>query len=135
VSTSALAAEAGKKSRVCWLSYRHPGGEVRDRLVWHAWHDDAVVVVLGEPGQELPGTERLAPAGPVDTAEVTMRAKDTGGRLLTWRAAVEVVAPDQDRWEEHARALLAVRLNLTDPAQALERWRRSGTVVRLTPLP
>jgi hypothetical protein len=127
----ALAAEAARKSRICWLSYEYAGGAETERLVWHVWHDEAVVVLLGEPGQVLGGVDQLAPAGPVEHASVTVRSKDTGGRLLTWVGPVEIVAPGTARWEEHAAALLGVRLNLAAPAAALEEWRSERTILRV----
>ena len=125
--TSALVAEAAKKSRVCWLSYEHAGGAVHERLVWHVWHDDALVVLSGEPGQQLDGARRLT------AVEVTMRSKDTGGRLLRWAGRAEVVAPDEASWEPYAAALLGVRLNLPDPAAALSDWRERCTILRIAP--
>ena len=123
---AALVAESARKSRVCWLSW--PGSGPAPRLVWHAWYDGAVVVLAGEPDQQLAGL------GTATTAEVTMRSKDTGGRLLTWTAAVQVVDPGSSSWDEHALALLGVRLNLPDPAAALQQWRTERTVVRLVPV-
>ena len=119
----ALVTEAAKKSRVCWLSW----GSVAPRLVWHAWYDDALVVVSGDPGQVLRG---LADAGTVD---VTLRSKDTGGRLVRWTGTVTVIDPEDERWDAHAAALLAVRLNLPDPAAAVAGWRTGATILRITP--
>jgi hypothetical protein len=124
-----LVAEAARKSAVCWVGYRHPGGVVADRLVWHVWHDGAVVVLAGDRGQELDG---LAHA---EEAEVTLRSKDTRARLVSWTAPVSVVEPGTDEWEAHAAALVAARLNLPDPAAAVERWRTGCSVVRLNPPP
>jgi hypothetical protein len=126
-AVAALVAEAARKSRICWVSYPHASTEVREQMVWHVWHDHAVVVLGGEEGQLLQGIEGA------DSVEVTLRSKDTGGRLVTWSARPQVVTAESDRWEEHARALLGVRLNLPDPAAALERWRHSATIVRLAP--
>ena len=127
----ALVAESAKKSRVCWLTLS--GGDASatgpsrpPRLVWHAWYDGALVVLSGED-QRLPGLDSAT------TAEVVMRSKDTGARLLGWTGTVEVVDPDDERWEAHAAALLAVRLNLPDPAAALDAWRADATVVRIVP--
>lgn len=125
--TSALVAEAARKSRVCWLSYEYAGGAVHERLLWHGWHDDALVVLLGEPGQQLDGADQ------VTQVEVTMRSKDTGGRLLSWAGRAEVVDPEDPSWEQHAAALLGVRLNLPDPAAALIAWRERCTILRITP--
>jgi hypothetical protein len=118
-----LVAEAARKSRVCWLSWA--GGP--PRLVWHVWYDDALVVLSGDDGQVLPGL------GESGTVEVTMRSKDTGGRLVTWSGSVEVVAPEDVSWDPSAAALLGVRLNVADPAAALAAWRSTGTIVRIVP--
>ena len=116
-----LVAESAKKSRVCWLSWSGS----QPRLVWHAWYDDALVVLSGDD-QPLPGLD--------GTVQVTMRSKDTGGRLVTWTGSVEVVDPAADAWDGNAAALLAVRLNLVDPAATLASWRSDATVVRITPV-
>jgi hypothetical protein len=95
--------------------------------VWHAWHDGALLVVDGDGAQRLPG---LAEAG---EATVSMRSRDTGGRVSSWPADVLAVPPDHPEWTAHAAALLAARLNLTDPAATLEAWRDDATVLRLVP--
>lgn len=124
----ALVAESAKKSRVCWLSWTGADGRPSGpRLVWHAWYDGALLVVSGDDQQVLPG---LAQAG---TVEVTMRSKDTGGRLLTWPGSVEVVDPDDESWDALAGALLGVRLNLQDPAATAAGWRSAATVLRIVP--
>ncbi|WP_148572702.1 hypothetical protein [Nocardioides caldifontis] len=125
----ALVAEAARKSRVCWLAWSHPGGEVRDRLVWHLWHDDALVVVDGDDHQELPGL--------ADTTEVrvTLRSKEARTALVSCTAHPDVVPPGTPAWDEHASALLAVRLNLADPAATRDAWAREARLVRLTPAP
>ena len=120
-----LVAEAAKKSRVCWLSWLGSG---QPRLVWHAWYDEALVVLSAAGEQVLPG---LAGAG---TVEVTMRSKDTGAHLVSWTGSVEVVDPGTQRWDPHAAALLAVRLNLPDPTAARETWRTAGTGMRIAPV-
>lgn len=134
-----LVAESAKKSRVCWLSWP---GSPQPRLVWHAWYDDALLVLSGDD-QVLPGIDSVAassnrtdPDGtdPGGTVEVTMRSKDTGGRLVTWTGKVEVVDPASGSWDESAAALLGVRLNLPDPAAALAGWRESATIVRIAPV-
>jgi hypothetical protein len=125
----ALVAEAAKKSRVCWLSYEYAGTAHRERLVWHVWHDDALVVLSGDTGQVLDGI------GAVERVDVTLRSKDTGSRLLTWTGKVARVEPGTAGWDAHAAALLGVRLNLADPQGTLERWRTDATVVRISPVP
>jgi hypothetical protein len=125
--TAFLVAEAARKSRVCWLSYQHPQGEVRDRLVWHAWHDDALVVVDGDDHQRLPGLAEAA------SALVSLRSKETRTALVTVEAQVEVVDAGTPGWEEHCAALLVVRLNLRDPAATRTAWAEHGRIVRLVP--
>jgi hypothetical protein len=131
-----LVVEAARKSSVCWVGYRHPEGVVADRLAWHVWHDGAVVVLAGDTGQPLDGLARAT------EAEVTLRSKDTRQRLVTWSARVELVEPDTQEWDAHASALAAARLNLADPAAAVESWRVESwradprcSVVRLNPPP
>jgi hypothetical protein len=130
---TALFAECARRSAVCWLSWEQEGSAgrpgTRDRLVWHAWYDGAVLVVDGDGAQCLPG---LAAAS---AATATMRSKDTGGRVLGCAVAVHVVAPDDPEWEAQARALLAVRLNAPDAEATLEAWRTRATVLRLVPRP
>ena len=120
---TALVAESARKSRVCWVAW----GEHPSRLVWHAWYDGALVVLSGDE-QPLPGIEA---AGSV---AVVMRSKDTGGRLVTWTASVAPVIPGTEQWDEHATALLGVRLNLADPAATAEEWRADATIARLVPV-
>jgi hypothetical protein len=132
---AALVEEAARRSKVCWVAAAHPAaqqgthGGSPPQLVWFVWHDGAVVLVSGEAGQVL------AWLGATAAATVTMRAKDTGALLVTWPAAVEVVPPEDPRWEGHAAVLLAARLNLADPEQTLASWRRDAAVVRLAPAP
>jgi hypothetical protein len=125
----ALVGEAARKSRVCWLSWSHSGGEVRDRLVWHLWHDEGLVVVDGDEHQVLPGLPEAA------EVRVTLRSKEARTSLVSWTAHPEVVAAGTPAWEEHASALLAVRLNLRDPAATRAAWAERARLVRLTPAP
>ncbi|CAA9344313.1 MAG: hypothetical protein AVDCRST_MAG34-1136 [uncultured Nocardioidaceae bacterium] len=133
--TAALVAESARRSRVCWLSYAYDeaGDRVRveGRLVWHLWHEDALVVLScpGPAEQVLPGIDRTG------RVEVTMRSKDTKGRLLTWTGMVEVVEVGTASWSGHVEALLGVRLNLPDVDAAREDWAEHGIIVRIRPLP
>lgn len=129
----ALVEEAAKKSSVLWLSYPGSG---RARPAWHVWHEGAAyVVAAGTNGsatdagdeQELPG---LAEA---ENATVTMRAKDSQARLVTWTARVTRVEPGTGEWETATRQLRSSRLNATDQASLPERWARTAVVVRLEP--
>jgi hypothetical protein len=135
--TTALIAELGKKTGVCWLRYDQPGGadlaadgadgSGRARAAWHVWYDDALHLVADGPEQPLPG---IAEAGRV---EVTMRSKENGGRLLTWVGRVSVVRPGEGAWEPVTDALVSDRLNLEDLGSAKDEWAAHSVVVRIDP--
>lgn len=122
---SALLEEAAKKSALLWIAPEgHPA-----RPVWHTWHDGAVHILQAHaPGpveQHVPG---LADAA---TAEVTLRSKDKGGRLVVWTADVHVVTADAEEWPAAAAALHADRLNAPDGEEEPARWARDCVIVRL----
>lgn len=123
VSSDGVVDEATKKSGLVWISV----GGTPPRAAWHLWHEGAAYVVSGGLEQPVPG---LAEA---TTAAVTVRSKDKGGRLVTWKARVEPVEPDGDRWREVAPLLLAKRLNTPDGDAALGRWASESIVCRLVP--
>jgi hypothetical protein len=109
----ALITEAARKAGVLWIAA--PGRTPVP--AWSVWRDGATYVLTGPGEQSLPG---LAEA---TSCELTARSADTGGRLATWTATVERVAPDPEQW----RALTAARLNgRPDPGTAI--------VLRLRPV-
>lgn len=119
----ALVEEATKKSGLIWVRGTGP-----ERTLWHVWHEGAALVVGDGPGEQpLPG---LADGG---TAEVTVRSKDKGGRLVTWTAAVTELEPGSEPWEAAVAELKGKRLNAVDGEQVPERWRRECRVLRLAP--
>ncbi len=120
----ALAEEATKKSGLVWVRGSGPA-----RAVWHVWHEGAALLVGGGPGEQ-PLPEGLADG---DRAEVTVRSKDKGGRIVAWSAAVRVLAPHSEEWQAAVAELKGKRLNAPDAESMTERWARSCTVVRLTP--
>jgi hypothetical protein len=129
--TTALIAELGKKTGVCWLRYDEPDGSGdagRARAAWHLWYDDALHVVAGGDEQPLPGLDEA------DRVEVTMRSKESGGRLLTWVGRVSVVRPTDEAWDDVTAALVSDRLNLEDLTTAKEAWAARSVVVRIDPL-
>jgi hypothetical protein len=128
--TTALIAELGKKTGVCWLRYdeqQHTAGPGRARAAWHVWYDDALHVVAG--GQEQP----LRGLAEADRVEVTMRSKENGGRLVTWVGRPCAVRPGDEAWAPVTDALVSARLNLEDLATAKEEWAAHSVVVRLDP--
>ncbi|MEV5318462.1 hypothetical protein AB0K92_12540 [Streptomyces sp. NPDC052687] len=120
----ALVEEATKKSGLIWVK----GPEVPARALWHAWHEGAACVVGDGPGEQpLPGLTDGA------TAEVTVRSKDKGGRVVSWTATVVELAPRSEAWEAAVAELKGKRLNAPDGEAMPERWRRECRVLRLEP--
>lgn len=119
LDVTALVNEAMSKSGLFWI-------DVVDDRVWPAWHvwDDGKAYVVSGPGEQpLPWLPR----------EVTLilRSKDTGGRLLTIRAATEILYPGVPEWSHAAELLKAERLNASD--DSLTRWAEHCTITRLIP--
>ncbi|EGX56109.1 hypothetical protein SZN_29480 [Streptomyces zinciresistens K42] len=121
----ALVEEATKKSGLIWV--KAPGAAAR--TLWHVWHEGAACVVGGGPGEQ-PLPPGLADG---DTAEVTVRSKDKGGRLVTWPARVVEPAPGTERWEAAVGELKGKRLNAPDGEAMTGRWARECRVLRLEP--
>jgi hypothetical protein len=120
----ALVEEATKKSGLVWV--KAPGGPAR--ALWHVWHEGAACLVGDGPGEQpLPG---LADGG---TAEVTVRSKDKGGRLVSWAARVVELAPRSEAWEAAVGELKGKRLNAPDGEAMTDRWARECRVLRLEP--
>ncbi|MDH2392910.1 hypothetical protein QCN29_29845 [Streptomyces sp. HNM0663] len=119
----ALVEEAAKKSGLIWVR-----GDGPERALWHVWHEGAAYVVGDGPGEQpLPG---LTDGG---RAEVTVRSKDKGGRLVAWTAEVRELAPGSEAWEAAVAELKGKRLNAPDAERMPERWGRECRVLRLEP--
>ncbi|MFF5634247.1 hypothetical protein [Streptomyces sp. NPDC012825] len=119
----ALVEEATKKSGLVWVRGTGPA-----RALWHVWHDGAALVVGDGPGEQpLPG---LVDGG---TAEVTVRSKDKGGRIVAWTAAVRELPAGTEEWDAAVAELKGKRLNAPDGEAMPERWARECRVVRLDP--
>ncbi|MGF1236920.1 hypothetical protein ACQSME_06610 [Streptomyces sp. 2-6] len=121
----ALIEEATKKSGLIWV--KGPGTPAR--ALWHVWHEGAACLVGDGPGEQpLPGLADGA------AAEVTVRSKDKGGRLVTWPARVVELAPGSEAWRETVAELKGKRLNAPDGEAMPERWARECRVLRLEPV-
>jgi hypothetical protein len=120
----ALVEEATKKSGLVWVE----GPDGPARALWHVWHEGAACVVGDGPGEQpLPGLADGA------TAEVTVRSKDKGGRLVSWSAKVVELASGTEAWEATVAELKGKRLNAPDGEAMTERWARTCRVLRLEP--
>ncbi|WP_327317680.1 hypothetical protein [Streptomyces sp. NBC_01235] len=121
----ALVEEATKKSGLIWV---RGAGEPAARALWHVWHEGAACLVGDGPGEQpLPG---LVEGG---SAEVTVRSKDKGGRLVSWTATVVLLAPGSEAWDAAVADLKGKRLNAPDGEAMTERWARECRVLRLEP--
>ncbi|MGV9255430.1 hypothetical protein [Streptomyces sp. NPDC003697] len=120
----ALVEEATKKSGLIWV--RGPEGPARP--LWHVWHEGAACLVGDGPGEQpLPDLADGA------LAEVTVRSKDKGGRLVVWTARVVELAPDSEAWRAAVADLKGKRLNAPDGEGITQRWARECRVLRLEP--
>ncbi|MGX1541710.1 hypothetical protein [Streptomyces adustus] len=121
----ALVEEATKKSGLIWV---RGAGAPAARALWHAWHEGAAHLVGDGPGEQpLPGLTDGS------EAEVTVRSKDKGGRLVSWTAKVVQLAPDSEDWAAAVAELKGKRLNAPDGEAVPERWSRECRVLRLEP--
>ncbi|MFC8433469.1 hypothetical protein [Streptomyces sp. NPDC057253] len=120
----ALVEEATKKSGLVWV--KGPGTPAR--ALWHVWHEGAACLVGDGPGEQpLPGLADGA------GAEVTVRSKDKGGRLVSWAARVVELAPGSEAWQAAVGELKGKRLNAPDGEAMTDRWARECRVLRLEP--
>jgi hypothetical protein len=99
--------------------------------VWHTWAQDSLCLVSGGQEQRLPDPAEALGDG--DRAEVVLRSRDTGGRLVTWVGAVSVLHPGDPLWEPVTAALVAARLNLDDPETTADHWAEHCVVRRIVP--
>ncbi len=124
---AALVEEGARKSGLLWIA---PLGRTA-RPAWHVWHDGAVHILQARDAdgaeQHVPGLAEAA------WAEVTLRGKDKGGRLLTWAADVTVLTPGDEAWAGAAATLHRERLNAPDGEAQPTRWERECVIVRLGP--
>ncbi|WP_329220786.1 hypothetical protein OG352_28370 [Streptomyces sp. NBC_01485] len=121
----ALVEEATKKSGLVWV---RGAGEPAARALWHVWHEGAACLVGDGSGEQpLPG---LVEGG---SAEVTVRSKDKGGRLVSWTATVVELASGSEAWEAAVAELKGKRLNAPDGEAMTGRWARECRVLRLEP--
>jgi hypothetical protein len=116
-----LVGEVMKKAAVVWIT---TNGE-RPVPAWPVWIDGAAHLVTG------PGEQPIPPL--TDTCAVTARSGSTHARILSWDAAVSVLAPGSDDWQAVAPQLIAKRLNLPGGDDTLARWAAECTLYRLRP--
>lgn len=115
-----------KKAGLVWLAW---DGR-RAVPAWFATVDGRYVVLADRAHgaeQPLPG---LAEAR---TVEVVVPAKPATNRLAAWEAAVRRLEPGSDEWTAAAHVLRTERLNASDLANQLDRWRTEADLLVLEP--
>lgn len=118
------------KSTIAWLRVPTNGGKPIERPIWYGYEDGRVYVLVGGEGeQQVPGLLEAS------TVHLIARSKETRSLIADVPCAVETVGKGPD-WDRIARDLLVGRrLNLRDGEKAVDRWRESCEIARLTPLP
>jgi len=124
---SALIAELGKKTSVCWLRYSVYGDPPAEHAVWHVWHEDALLVIAGGTEQPLPDIVDA------EWVEVTMRSRENGGRLVTWVGVPTRVLPTAPEWAAAAAALASARLSIPSLSETPKVWAERSIVTRIVP--
>lgn len=115
-----------KKGSICWLTIPQSDGSSVQRPAWYVQQGQRLFVLKGEREQELPGLESAS------SVTITVKSKDVKATIGDLPASVRVVE-DDDEFEKIAGLGMGNRLNLTDGEEALERWKRTCTIVELTP--
>jgi hypothetical protein len=129
---AALLEEAAKKSGLLWIAPADGPEAGPARPVWHVWHEGAVHILQARSGDAGASAEQYVPGlAEAAAAEVTLRSKDKGGRLITWAADVAVLDAGHADWAGAAAALHDERLNAPDGEEQPLRWARECVVVRL----
>ena len=119
VAGQVLVDEAMKKAGLLWIG---PAGSDQMRAYWHAWVDGKIYLLTGGGEQPDPGwRERSA-------VDVLVRSKDTGHRLVVFRATTTLLLGTDSDWETASTELAKKRLNLSDAENAPQRWVTDRTV-------
>ncbi len=116
-----------KKSAIIWLTIPQPVGSQVTKPAWFVLDDGKVFVLTG------PGEQDLTNIASADKVTIHTRSKGVQAEVASVPATVRVVDNDSDEFARIAEQGLGTRLNLADGHDAAERWRRTCTMVELTP--
>ena len=117
------------KSTIAWVSVPQEDGSAATKAVWYGYEQGRVYVLTGKGEQEVPG---LAEGS--RHVKLIVRSKDIQSKVGETTCVTHVL-PKDATWERIARELLlGRRLNLPDGEAAVERWKRDGEIVQLTPI-
>jgi hypothetical protein len=134
-AAEATFAAAVKKSTIIWVTVpeRRNGRRRRvipghTRPVWFVADGDKVYLLHGPGEQQIPGL------GQTDTVRLNARGKDTRSLVADVVCEVEVVPPDDERWDKIAQKASTRRLNMADAGdETVARWREHCQMLELTP--
>ncbi len=122
-SGTALLAAAAAKAGLVWVSV----DGAPTQALWHAWHEGAVLVVVG-------GGEQRDPFGQAPVAvRLQVPSKDTRSALVEVDVTLEPVLPSDGGWQGATTVLKAGRLNARDADGLVTRWAEHSRVLRLVP--
>lgn len=123
-----------KKSTIMWVTVpERPNGRRRTlpehtQPVWFVTEGDKIYLLHGPGEQHVPGL------GETDTVRLNARGKDTRSLVANVVCEVEVVPPDDERWDKVTQKAVTKRLNLPDAGdETIERWRENCQLLELTP--
>lgn len=126
------------KSTIVWVRVKDshvPAGDRapyeggRDFPVWYGYEEGRIYVLVGEGEQEVPGLTQAS------TVRLIARSKDKQSQVSDLECACNVLDKNAE-WERIAgEVLLGRRLNVREPATAIERWKETCEIVCLTPVP
>ncbi len=120
---TALLAAAAAKAGLVWVFV----DGAPPQALWHAWHEGAVLVVVG-------GSEQRDPFGQTPAAvRLSVPSKDTRSALVELDVILEPVLPSDGLWQEATTLLKAGRLNARDADGLVARWAEHSRVLRLVP--
>jgi hypothetical protein len=125
--------QAVKKGTILWVTVpprpngrRGPAAPIT-RPAWFVADGTKVMVLSGPTEQEFPGI------ADVPQVSISARSKDHRSLVTEVAADVEVVPPDDPRYDKFVKKALTTRLNLPDGDAAADRWRQKCVLVELTP--
>ncbi|CAN5888577.1 hypothetical protein BH23ACT10_BH23ACT10_04610 [soil metagenome] len=133
-AAEATFAAALKKSTIMWVTVPpRPNGRRRiapehTQPVWFVTEGDKIYLLHGPGEQQVPGL------GETPTVRLNARGKDTRSLVADVVCDVEIVPPDDERWDKVTQKASTRRLNMSDAGDTtIERWRETCQLLELTP--
>jgi hypothetical protein len=116
-----------KKSAILWVTIPQPGGGEVTRPAWFVHDGGKVYLLTGPDEQDLTNIDRA------DEVSIAVRSKDVRSRIGDIPSSVRVIDNGSEEFDRITSVGVGTRLNLEDFDDAQERWKRTCTLVELTP--